>query len=68
MADSKISDLTTKSPVDSGDYVAIVDTSDLDNLVTKKATHADFKGVTGETGQTGPTGVTGETGLTGQQG
>ena len=68
MSDKKISALTTKTPVDDTDYVAIVDTSDLDNLVTKKATKADFMGATGYTGYTGPTGYTGYTGHTGNIG
>ena len=44
MSDKKISELTTKSPVGSGDFVAIVDISATAGYTTKKATHADFKG------------------------
>lgn len=65
MADQKISDLTTLSPVDAGDYVAVVDVSTNE---TKKATHADFKGDQGDTGPQGDQGIQGEQGIQGIQG
>lgn len=63
MADAKISELTTLSPVADGDYVAVVSDG-----TTYKATKADFKGATGATGATGPTGPTGPQGIQGTTG
>lgn len=59
MADQKISELATLSPVDNADYVAVVDVSTGE---TKKATRAEFKGDTGATGATGPQGPAGADG------
>lgn len=50
MADQKISELDTLSPVDNADYVAVVDVS---SGVTKKATRAEFKGDQGDPGDDG---------------
>ena len=68
MADRKISDLTTKTPISSGDYIVIVDTDDELNLTTKKGLKSDLKGETGDTGATGPTGIQGIQGIQGVQG
>ena len=68
MADAKISDLTTLSPVDDADFIAVVDVS---AGVTKKATRADFKGdqgIQGIQGIQGVQGVQGEQGVQGDDG
>ena len=68
MADQKISELETLTPVDDNDYVVVVDRSDTTmgpNGTTKKSLKEDLKG---DTGPTGPTGATGSIGPTGPQG
>ena len=54
MADRKISELTTLSPVDNADFIAVVDVSAGE---TKKATRADFKGDPGADGANGDDGI-----------
>lgn len=74
MADKKISQLSSLSPVADDDLVVVVDISDTTmsaSGTTKKALKSELKGdqgIQGETGATGPTGPQGPTGATGAKG
>ena len=63
MADTKISELDSLTPVADNDLVVVVDVSDTTMAAsgtTKKALKTELKGDTGATGATGPAGTDGE--------